>query len=191
VWPERIDVALDWSRWFPGIGQVEVELGCGDGSFLTEHARRNPERGFIGVERLLGRLRKLERKAQRLGLPNVRGVQIEAGYFLQYLVPSGSLVAVHVYFPDPWPKRRHRRRRLVNEGFAAAARRALGAGGRVYVRTDDADYFAQMRRMFGADGGFEEVATDEELRAVKTDFERGFERRGVATLGAAFGRRGT
>jgi tRNA (guanine-N7-)-methyltransferase len=98
----------------------------------------------------LGRLRKLDRKGRRLGLTNLRGVRIECGYFLEYLLPPGSVAALHVYFPDPWPKKKHRHRRLINERFPELARRVLQPGGVVYLRTDDADYFAQMQAVFGA-----------------------------------------
>lgn len=185
---ESILEPLDWAAWFPGGMRVEVDLGCGDGSFLAEYARRNPERGFVGVERLLGRLRKLQRKALRSGLVNVRGVQIEAGYFLRYLVPAESLAALHVYFPDPWPKRRHHRRRLVNDSFPGLALQALPPQGRVYLRTDDPDYFSQMQRVFRAHVGFREVETPGDLHVILTDFEREFQRRGVATRRAAFER---
>ncbi|MEI9864135.1 MAG: hypothetical protein WDN00_06205 [Limisphaerales bacterium] len=78
---------------------LEVELGCGDASFLAEYARRNLERNFIGVERLLGRMQKLDRKGRRAGLTNLRGVRIESAYFLQYLLPPNSASALHIYFP--------------------------------------------------------------------------------------------
>ena len=100
-----------------GAPLLEVELGSGDGSFLAQRAAAYPERNFLGVERLLGRLRKLDRKARRAGLTNVRLLRIEAGYFLEYLLPATSVHALHLYFPDPWPKRKHRKNRLVNERF--------------------------------------------------------------------------
>src|SRR5437016_9639882 len=90
------------TKIFPKEQPLEVELGSGDGSFLAEYARLHPEHNFIGVERLLGRLRKLDRKGRRAGLTNVRGVRIESSYFLEYLLPPNSAVALHIYFPDPW-----------------------------------------------------------------------------------------
>ena len=179
---ERIDLA----KLFPREQPLEVELGSGDGSFLAEYARLQPERNFIGVERLLGRIRKLDRKGQRAGLTNLRGVRIECSYFLEYLLPPGSAVALHVYFPDPWPKRKHRRHRLINERFPALARQALAPGGRVYLRTDDKDYFEQMRRVFGADAGFQAVEAPDQLTASLTDFEKDFTAQGVKTLRAAY-----
>jgi tRNA (guanine-N7-)-methyltransferase len=100
---------LEPAKLFPKPQPLEVELGSGDGSFLAQYAARHPERNFIGVERLLGRLRKLDRKGRRAGLTNLRGVRIESAYFLEYLLPSHAASVLHVYFPDPWPKRRHRR----------------------------------------------------------------------------------
>ena len=180
---ERMDIARLFSRNQP----LEVELGSGDSSFLVEYARRHPERNFIGVERLLGRLRKLDRKGRRAGLTNLRGVRIESSYFLEYLLPPHSIVALHIYFPDPWPKRKQRRHRLINERFPALAGQALAAGGQVYLRTDDQDYFEQMVGVFAASPLFRPVETPADLRALLTDFEKDFQARGIRILRAAYG----
>jgi tRNA (guanine-N7-)-methyltransferase len=181
---ERLDLAELFQKTQP----LEVELGCGDASFLVEYARRNPERNFIGVERLLGRISKLDRKGRRAGLTNLRGVRIESSYFLQYLLPPHSASAFHIYFPDPWPKKKHRKHRLINEGFPALARATLAPGGLVYLRTDDADYFAQMIEVFDASKEFQKIETLVELAEVLTDFEREFNARGIPTLRAAYQR---
>jgi tRNA (guanine-N7-)-methyltransferase len=165
---------------------LEVELGSGDGSFLAQWARLAPSRNFLGVERLLGRLRKLDRKGRRLGLDNLRLMRIEAAYFLNYLLPPSSTRALHVYFPDPWPKRKHRKNRLVNARFTELSARILTPDGVVFLRTDDADYFVQMQQVFGANPRFREIETPPALSAVATDFERGFNARGVATSRAAY-----
>ena len=179
---ERISLA----SLFPSAQPLEVELGSGDGSFLVEYARRKPGHNFVGVERLLGRLRKLDRKGRRAGLTNLRGVRIECAYFLEYLLPPGSAAAVHVYFPDPWPKRKHRRHRLINERFPVLARQVLMPGGEVYLRTDDADYFRQMVEVFEPCPEFQQVETPDELAGLLTDFERDFLARGVRTLRVAY-----
>jgi tRNA (guanine-N7-)-methyltransferase len=177
---------LELDQVFPKPQPLEVELGCGDASFLAEYARRNPDQNFIGVERLLGRIQKLDRKGRRAGLANLRGVRIESAYFLKYLLPPHAATALHIYFPDPWPKKKHRRHRLINEQFPGLALAALAPGGMVYLRTDDADYFAQMTEVFGASKEFSKVETPGELAEVLTDFERDFNAQGIPTLRAAY-----
>ena len=184
--PVSLVERLPLTEMFPSVLPLEVELGSGDGSFLAQWAEAHPERNFLGVERLLGRLRKLDRKGQRRGLRNLRLVRIEASYFLGYLLPPASVRALHIYFPDPWPKRKHRWHRLIQEPFLAIAAQALEPGGIVYLRTDDEDYFTQMVEVFGASAHFAAVETPPELMAVVTDFERNFLLRGVATRRAAY-----
>jgi tRNA (guanine-N7-)-methyltransferase len=170
---------------------LEVELGSGDGSFLVEYARQSPDRNFLGVERLLGRLRKLDRKGRAAGLTNLRGIRIESSYLLRYLLPAQSVTSLHLYFPDPWPKRKHRRHRLVNDEFPVLSRRVLKPGGRVFLRTDDANYFEQMLSVFKPSPLFVEIQTPPELADVLTDFERDFRARGVETRRAAYEARGS
>jgi tRNA (guanine-N7-)-methyltransferase len=179
---ERIDLA----KLFPNEQPLEVELGSGDGSFLAEYARLRPEANFIGVERLMGRLRKLDRKGRRLGLMNLRGVRIESSYFVEYLLPRNSVEALHIYFPDPWPKKKHRRHRLINERFPGLAHQALVSGGTVYLRTDDGNYFEQMLSVFATSPLFEMVETPPVLRDLLTDFEKDFQAKGIKTLRAAY-----
>ena len=181
---------LDPATLFPKPQPFEVELGSGDGSFLVDYARLHPERNFLGVERLLGRLRKLDRKGRRAGLANLVGLRIESAYCVEYLLPPSSATAFHIYFPDPWPKRKHRKNRLVNEHFTAIADRALVPGGVVYLRTDDEDYFSQMVTVFAANPAYRLVETPAELSEVLTDFERDFLARGITTRRAAYAKSG-
>ncbi len=177
---------LKLAELFPQPQPLEVELGCGDASFLAEYARCNPQKNFIGVERLLGRIQKLDKKGRRLGLTNTRGVRIESAYLLEYLLPSHSAAALHIYFPDPWPKKKHRRHRLIGESFPALARRALAPGGTVFLRTDDTDYFQQMNEVFDTAKEFEKTETPASLAEITTDFERDFNAQGIPTLRAAY-----
>jgi tRNA (guanine-N7-)-methyltransferase len=177
---------LDWKGVFAREQGVEVELGSGDGSFLAQYAKVHPERNFLGVERLLGRLRKLNKKAVRAGLTNVALLRLEASYVMEFMISPGSIEVLHVYFPDPWPKRKHRKNRLVNERFTELTAKALKGGGVVYLRTDDLDYFQQMVRVFGVNKGFAAVETPRELAEAITDFERNFHAQGIATNRAAY-----
>lgn len=179
---------LDFHRLFPCPQPIEIELGCGDASFLLNYARRHAERNFLGIERLLGRIRKLDRKGRRAGLTNLRGLRVESVYFLRCLAPPGSVAALHIYFPDPWPKRRHWKNRLVNAAFPDLAQQVLAPGGSVFLRTDHAGYFEQMKEVFAGRGDFVLIETPAELAAVRTDFEEDFAARGVATLRLAFKR---
>lgn len=179
---------LELADLFPVAQPLEVELGSGDGSFLAQYAELHPDRNFLGVERLLGRLRKLDRKGLRAHLTNLRLIRLEASYLVEYLLPAESVVALHVYFPDPWPKRRHRKNRLIDERFTALARRVLIPGGTICLRTDDDDYFAQMTRVFAADPAFHGMETPPGLLAVATDFEKDFIARGLAIHRAAYQR---
>ncbi len=177
---------LPLAKLFPVERPVEVELGAGDGSFLAAYARAHPDRNFIGVERLLGRLRKIDRKGRRAGLDNLRLFRIEADYITRYLLPKGSVSAIHIYFPDPWPKRRHWKNRLIQESFVNALLPALQPGGHAYVRTDDRPYFDQMLASFAAAPGFQRVDTPPDLLGFITDFERGFQARGISTCHASY-----
>lgn len=177
---------LNLAEHFPRPQPLEVELGAGDGSFIVEWARRNPGRNFLAVERLLGRIRKPDKIGRRLGLTNLSLVRIEIGYFLEYLLPIGSADAIHVYFPDPWPKVKHAKNRLINERFTALAARVLKPGGVVYLRTDHVDYFTQMLALFRADKSFVEVETPADLASLTTDFEREFNAQGIPTNRSAW-----
>ena len=180
---------LEPAKFFPHPQPLEVELGSGDGTFIARYAERIPQRNFLAAERLLGRLRKIDRKGQRAGLVNLCLVRIEASYLLEYLLPPGSVHALHVYFPDPWPKRKHRKNRLVNARFTELAAKALRPGGTVYLRTDDQDYFAQMTAVFAANSEFLLAETPADLAAIITDFEKDFRDKGVPTFRAAYQRR--
>ena len=187
--PASILERLDLAALFPVLQPLEVELGSGDGTFLLDYARLHPERTFLGVERLLGRLRKIDRKGRRAGLANLRVIRLEASYLVEFLLPAGSVTALHIYFPDPWPKRKHRKNRLVNERFVETASRVLTPDGRVFLRTDAADYLAQMQAVFGGCPQFSPADTPPELQSVLSDFEREFLALGRPTRHAAYRRR--
>ena len=112
-------------------------------------AQLHPERNFLGLERLYTRLRNCCRKRRRFGAANVRLLRVETGYAAQYLLPPGSVSRFYVLFPDPWPKRRHWPRRLMQPEFLLSVAEALGEGGEFCIKTDDAHYFAHITRVAG------------------------------------------
>ncbi len=187
--PRSFFEPLNIAEMFTKPQPLQVEIGAGDGSFLIQYTAQHPEYNFLGVERLLGRLRKIDRKGQRQGLKNLCALRIEAAYFVEYLLPADSTDIIHIYFPDPWPKKKHRKNRLMNERFTELAHRVLKERGIVYLRTDDADYHEQMVTVFDANPKFERIETPAELSAVKTDFERGFNAEGIPTRYAAYRRK--
>jgi tRNA (guanine-N7-)-methyltransferase len=161
-------------------------LGIGDGGFILRWAALNAGRNFLAVERLKGRLTKILKRTRRQCLTNLRAVRIEAANFLEYLLPRKCASGIHVYFPDPWPKRKHRQYRLINDHFVDVAATTLQPGGRVYLRTDDASYFTQMTGVFGASSRFAPVETPAALAAVQTDFELEFLAKGIPCRHAAY-----
>lgn len=140
--PENYFAPLNLGAIFPRVAPLEVDLGCGDGTFLVSLAAQFPERNFLGIERLVGRVRSACGKIARAKLSNVRVLLIESSYAMQYLFPPASIAAVHLLFPDPWPKKRHQRRRIVTPDFLAAVQRALAPDGVLRIATDQQDYFA-------------------------------------------------
>jgi tRNA (guanine-N7-)-methyltransferase len=184
--PKSFFEVLKLDELFPIQQPIELEIGSGDGSFMAVWAAQNRGINFIAIERLLGRARKLERKAFRQDLTNLRILRIEAAYALEYLLPDHSFAAFHLYFPDPWPKRRHLKNRLVNEQFTGLVWKKLVSRGCIFLRTDNEDYFAQMERVFSGNPAFEKIPSPESLLAIKTDFERGFNAKGIPTLHACW-----
>lgn len=171
--PNWLDL-LDWSQVFEHPGPIEVDVGCGKGSFLLWAAAANPQQNFLGIERQLGRLRRIDKKARRLGLQNVRLIRIEASYLIGKLIPVASVQVYHIYFPDPWPKRRHLRRRLFTPEFVADLHRTLRADGTVNIATDFEMYFAQIQGEMMKSRGFTESESPVLPAEAKTDFEREF-----------------
>ena len=121
---------------------LEVDLGCGDATFLIEMAKAHPERDFLGVERMLGRVEKTQKKIIRNGLTNVRVLRLESAYTVGWLLPTSSVSRLHLLCPDPWPKTRHHKNRLVNqEEFLNGLARILQPQGEFLLKTDHAEYF--------------------------------------------------
>ena len=174
--PETYVTPLDLLAIFGRVAPLQVDLGCGDGSFLCELASRYPERNFLGTERLVGRVAKSCRKSANL--ENVRVLNVESSYAVGYLLPERSVETFYLLFPDPWPKRRHHRRRIVTKAFLESTHRTLENGGVLQIATDQLDYFRQIERLAHASSLqislAEETSSDKNDNFPLTKFERRF-----------------
>jgi tRNA (guanine-N7-)-methyltransferase len=141
---------LDWTEVFGDARPVELEVGSGKGLFLANAATAWPDRNFLGIELSRKYARKAAERLAKRGLGNVRVVAGDARKFLEAFTPGRSLAAVHIYFPDPWWKKRHRKRRVFCEPFVADVARALRPGGEFFAATDVEEYFGVMREIMEA-----------------------------------------
>jgi tRNA (guanine-N7-)-methyltransferase len=168
--PETYFAPLDLLSIFGRIAPLHVDLGCGDGSFLCELAQRHLNKNFLATEKLVGRVAKVCRKAAEL--KNVRVLNVESSHAVRYLLPEASVETFYLLFPDPWPKRRHHRRRLVQSDFLNSIHRALEPDGVFQIATDQPDYFEHVERLVHRLSGFEIVKPEMDLPSTK--FERRF-----------------
>ena len=176
--PKSLTRVLEFDKVFSRVAPLEIDLGCGDGAFLAALAQENPAHNFLGIERLLGRVRSVCRKVARLDLKNARILRMESNYAVTHLLPPASVTTFHLLFPDPWPKRRHHRRRAFTPEFVSSIHRALIAGGLFHVATDHADYFHQIERVIAATDMF--VVSREQNHFPPTSFEQKYVARGLS-----------
>lgn len=153
---------------------LEVDVGCGAGRFLLARAGWHPDISFLGIDRLLLRLRRVEREARRRQLANIRLLYVDACYAVSYLLPARSVTTYYIFFPDPWPKRRHHRRRLFDEKFLNALDETLISAGAIHIATDHPDYLDEIRKVFRHDSRFEAIPPLEFSDEERTDFELHF-----------------
>ncbi len=142
---ESLSGPIDLPALFGNHAPVELEIGCGKGGFLLQQARAHPDRNYLGLEWAAKYARFAADRMARWGLSNVRIARTDARHFVIHRLPPACLNALHVYHPDPWPKKRHHKRRLVTPEFVAAAARALRPGARWIIQTDHAEYFESIR----------------------------------------------
>ena len=175
---ESVVAPLNWQMIFGRRAPIEVDLGCGDGSFLLARATQHPERDFLGIEQMAGRARATSRKIGAEGLTNARVLQMEVWHALN-LLPWDSVDLFSLLFPDPWPKRRHHNRRVVTREFLRAVARVLKAAGILQIKTDQSDYFAAMQSIVPLVPELKEITARAEAELPLTTFERRFQERGV------------
>lgn len=162
---------LDLAELFKGSRPVEVDVGSGKGRFLLARASTFPEIGFIGIERQRRRIEKVATKTSRAELKNIRLLHAEIRFAVEMMLPDDAVQTFYIFFPDPWPKRKHNPRRLVNADFLKLLHRKLQPGGCIHFATDHEDYFAAVQPLFVSSPLFTTcppfIPTPEE----QTDFE--------------------
>ncbi len=187
---------LDPRGWFPDPSRrFELEIGSGKGTFLLQQGALEPGTNFLGIEWAKEFFAYAADRARRRGLDNVRLLHADATQFVRWRVPDGVVSVIHLYFSDPWPKTRHHKRRVVQDGFLEQAHRVLEPGGELRIVTDHADYWAWMEERFARWTGagaaphrrtpapferraFEPPASAGEGEVVGTNFERKYAREG-------------
>lgn len=165
---------------------LEIEVGCGKGQFLTRRAVENPDCDFLGIERMLERVRLFDGKCRRGGINNAKVLRLEALYAFHYLLPAHHARKVYVFFPDPWPKKKHHSHRLFGPLFLNALWKRLEIGGRLEFATDHREYFETVKECFAGDSRFEEVAPMDRPKEVWTEFETMFRSQGLPIYSAAW-----
>jgi tRNA (guanine-N7-)-methyltransferase len=182
--------AVDLAALFGRPDSVEMEIGTGKGRFLLESAATHPDRSWLGLEIEREYCALVRLRAARLGLSNVRVEPLDGREFVIRRVPPGALAALHVYFPDPWPKKRHHKRRLFTPEFAAAAARALVPGGDLRVASDHAAYWSVIEGVLGGEPLLARLSEEETGPWCSgTNYERKFAASGRPVFQAVFRRR--
>ena len=153
---------------------VELDIGCGDGSFTIELAKLYPQKLIIGVDIKLGRLRKVQKKALRNHLTNIFLVRSMAWNVVTYYLPDNFIERLHILCPDPWPKHRHRHNRLLSSQFIGQIGTKIKPNGTFHFSTDDLFYLSEFKKSIGkfntAYSQNENLIND--IAHIKTDFEK-------------------
>ena len=138
---EELETFLSWEEVFGNGNPVQVEVGIGKGRFLIESAQRYPAVNFLGIEWASKYLRIARDRSLKRELDNIRFVRTDAKEFVEFFIPASSVAAYHIYFPDPWPKKRHHKRRLFDPQFVVELERTLAENGELWLATDHLEYF--------------------------------------------------
>ena len=140
VTPEKIAAPEDWKKIFPRLAPVIMEIGCGGGRYIISQAEKHPENNYLAVERANEYFQVLRERTAKRKLPNLRVCRTDAGLWVVHGMAPASVDQFHIYFPDPWPKKRHHKRRIFSPEFCAAAKKVLKPDGILYFATDHKNY---------------------------------------------------
>lgn len=172
------DGYIDWTRLFDRDQPVEIDVGCGRGMFLVNASTSTPDHNFLGLEIDFREAKRTGARLVRRKLPNARVFGGDARDMLTQWIRPGSLDAVHVYFPDPWWKRKHRRRRVFTDEFVGLAARALKPGGHLHSWSDVEEYFGIIQALMNHSEHFETLPPPpERAPSNDLDYQTSFERR--------------
>lgn len=144
---DKCSLPMSLQELFGRAGPVHIEVGSGKGTFLLNQARLHPEINFLGIEWANKYYRSSVDRMRRWDVGNVRILRADARDFIRRYLGDGSVSAFHVYFPDPWPKKRHHKRRFFRRDNLLEVIRSLAPGGELHTATDHADYFEAMCRV--------------------------------------------
>jgi tRNA (guanine-N7-)-methyltransferase len=177
VIPETNKSAAHWTRLFARPGPIHVDLGCGDGLHLAALGAQYPEKNFLGIERLLHRARSAVRKTSHL--ENIGVLRADTSFVVRHLFPAESIQAFYLLFPDPWPKRRHHRRRIVTSEFLMDLAQALAPSGSLFVATDHSEYFERILQLATESNLFCVADQPPDWEFPKSTFEQRFRDAGI------------
>ncbi len=176
--PEDLDGKIDFVRIFGRSGPVHIEIGSGKATFLLNQAMAQPQVNFLGIEWAGKYYRYAVDRIGRWGLTNVRIIRTDAATFLADFIPDNSVDCFHIYFPDPWPKKRHHKRRFFCQANLKQLLRALKTGGNLRIATDYPEYFELITELMEANKNYLEptefhpTAGAKDGEWVGTNFER-------------------
>jgi tRNA (guanine-N7-)-methyltransferase len=189
--PPPEGVIVDPLNWFDTPGPFELEIGCGKAGFLLHRAQSHPEARLLGIEWANKYFQFAADRMARWQITNVRVMRTDAKTFVMRHLPPACVSVLHLYHPDPWPKKRHHKRRLVQADFVEAAVRVLTPAGRWLIQSDHQEYFEQMQEVIRtrpelSQRPWEELAADVGPDWAGTNYEIKYAREGRAIHRAAY-----
>jgi tRNA (guanine-N7-)-methyltransferase len=169
---------IDWTELFGNAHPVEIDVGCNRGVFLVNAAQANPGINYLGIEIDYTEGRRAARKLKKRELPNARVLGGDVRWAFDKFVRPGSVAAVHVYFPDPWWKKKHAKRRVFTDAFLEQVATVLMPGGLLHSWTDVKDYFEVISALVDNHPAFEKLPPPPEKRPEHDmDYHTSFERK--------------